>query len=177
MWRMWRDGPGILGPAGRLCAIAGPTPAGGGRGVHARWQLPPSERGATMGKMMKARLPAAGMALAASPPLAAGAAAEGSGVSSDEAVAGRRSMRPSPDLQVDGVGDPRIQFELNGLTSFVNFYDCKADRCGSLQLETALDLEHGTTLQAANVFNSRYRYVRLHLDDEMEIGRASCRER
>jgi len=121
-----------------------------------------------MGKMMKARLLAAGMALAASPLLAAGAAAEGRGISSDEAMAVMRSMGLSPDLQVDGVGDPRIQFELNGLTSFVNFYDCKADRCGSLQLETALDLEHGTTLQAANVFNSRYRYVRLHLDDEMD---------
>lgn len=110
---------------------------------------------------------AAALALVATP-LAAEVPAAGRGISGDEAVAVLRAMELSPELQVDGVGDPRVQFQIEGLHAFVNFYDCKAGRCGSLQLEAALDLEHGATLQAANLFNSRYRYVRLHLDDEMD---------
>lgn len=121
-----------------------------------------------MGNTMKARLLAATIALAVSPLLAADVSAQGRGMTGEEAMAVLRALELSPDLQVDAVGDPRIQFEIGGLAAFLNFYDCKAGRCGSLQLETALDLEHGTTLQQANAFNSRYRYVRLHLDDEMD---------
>ncbi len=118
------------------------------------------------GNRIKAGLVALSLALA--PWLAADAVARGRGISGEEAMAVMKAMELSPELQVDGVGDPRIQFQVRGLAAFLNFYDCQAGRCGSLQLETALDLEHGTTLQTANVFNSRYRYVRLHLDDEMD---------
>ncbi len=118
------------------------------------------------GNRMKAGLMAVALALA--PWLAADASAQERGISGEEAMAVMRSMDLSPELQVDGVGDPRIQFRINGLAAFLNFYDCKNERCGSLQLETALDLEHGTTLQVTNAFNSRYRYVRMHLDDEMD---------
>ena len=49
-------------------------------------------------------------------------------------------------------GDPRIDSNMAGVDVVVDFYDCEADRCGSLRFTTALDLETGTTYQAANAF-------------------------
>lgn len=92
----------------------------------------------------------------------------GRGVSGGEAMAVLHAMELSPELLEDGAGDPMIRFQIEGLSAYLNFYDCKAGRCGSLQLEVGLDLQHGTTLQVANVYNSRYRYGRMTLDDEMD---------
>ena len=95
-------------------------------------------------------------------------AAPGRGVSGPEAMAVFEAMELSPELRTDGVGDPMIRFQVNDLTAYLNFYDCDDGRCGSLQLEVGLDLEHGTTLHVANVYNARYRYGRMLLDDEMD---------
>lgn len=71
-------------------------------------------------------------------------------------------------LDKDEDGDPRIETKMSGMNVYVSFYDCKQDRCGSLQFAVALDLADGTTLEAINDFNASYRYVRAHLDDEMD---------
>jgi hypothetical protein len=92
----------------------------------------------------------------------------GRGVSGPEAMAVLQAMDLEPELLEDGVGDPMIRFRLNDLNAYLNFYDCSRTRCGSMQLEVGLDLEHGTSLQVANVYNSRYRYGRMRLDDEMD---------
>ena len=115
----------------------------------------------------KARLLGAAFLLA-SPFLAADASAER--MSGREAMAVLRSMGFSPELGTDSVGDPLIMFQISGLHSQLKFYDCKKSegRCGSMQLETAVDLEAGMGLQAANRFNRRYRYVRMYLDEEMD---------
>ena len=104
------------------------------------------------------------MALAAVPALAD----EGRGVSGEEAMAVLRQMDLEPELLSDRAGDPMLRFTLDGLVSYLNFYDCDEGRCGSLQLEVGLDLANGTTLQVANVYNSTYRYGRMALDDEMD---------
>ena len=65
-------------------------------------------------------------------------------------------------------GDPRIDSNMAGVDVVVDFYDCEADRCGSLRFTTALDLGKGTTYQAANAFNAEYRYASAYLDDEMD---------
>jgi len=115
----------------------------------------------------KTRLLGAVLVLA-SPLLAAEASAER--ISGREALAVMRAMDLSPELGTDSHGDPQIEFMIEGLHARLNFYDCKKQdgRCGSLQLETALDLEDGTSLRAANEFNQKYRYVRLYLDHEMD---------
>ncbi|KAF1701653.1 YbjN domain-containing protein [Pseudoxanthomonas suwonensis] len=119
-----------------------------------------------MGNKTNMRLLGVALALA-SPLLAAEAAAER--ISGKEALAVMRSMDLSPELATDGVGDPQINFVIDGLHARLNFYDCKKDgRCGSLQLETALDLDDGTTYFVANRFNKQYRYVRMFLDEEMD---------
>ncbi|MBJ6978902.1 MULTISPECIES: YbjN domain-containing protein [unclassified Luteimonas] len=104
------------------------------------------------------------LALAAAPALAD----TGRGVSGAEAMAVLQAMELEPEMLEDSVGDPMIRFQTNGLNAYLNFYDCNAGRCGSLQLEVGLDLENGTSLQVANVYNTRYRYGRMVLDDEMD---------
>ena len=104
------------------------------------------------------------LALAAAPALADA----GRGVSGAEAMAVLQAMELEPEMLKDGAGDPMIRFRSNGLNAYLNFYDCSGGRCGSLQLEVGLDLENGTSLQVANVYNSRYRYGRMVLDDEMD---------
>jgi hypothetical protein len=104
------------------------------------------------------------LALAAAPALAD----TGRGVSGAEAMAVLQAMDLEPEMLEDSVGDPMIRFQTNGLNAYLNFYDCSAGRCGSLQLEVGLDLENGTSLQVANVYNTRYRYGRMVLDDEMD---------
>jgi hypothetical protein len=94
--------------------------------------------------------------------------AAGKGVTGPEVVAVLAQMELDPELTTDSVGDPMVKFALDGLHAYVNFYDCNAGTCGSLQLEAAFDLENGMTLQQANVINTRYRYIRIHLDDEMD---------
>lgn len=105
------------------------------------------------------------LALAAVP---AAAAEEGRGVTGAEAMAVLQQMELAPEMLEDSAGDPMIRFVINDLNAYLNFYDCSEGRCGSLQLEVGLDLEAGTTLQVANVYNSRYRYGRVALDDEMD---------
>lgn len=116
-------------------------------------------------KTLTAGLLAPLLALAAVPAFADDA---GRGVTGPEALAVLDAMDLEPELLTDSVGDPMIRFRSNGLNAYLNFYDCSAGRCGSLQLEVGLDLESGTSLHVANVFNSRYRYARMLLDDEMD---------
>ena len=92
----------------------------------------------------------------------------GAGVSGTEVMAVLEAMELAPQLREDSYGDPLVAFELEGLNVYMNFYDCGDGRCGSLQLQVGLDLEHGTSLQVANVYNTRYRYGRVSLDDEMD---------
>jgi len=92
----------------------------------------------------------------------------GRGVTGAEAMAVLEDMALQPEMLEDSVGDPMIRFQIEGLTAYLNFYDCRDGRCGSLQLEVGLDLQAGTSLQVANVYNARYRYGRVLLDDEMD---------
>lgn len=104
------------------------------------------------------------LALAAAP----AHADTGRGVTGPEAMAVFEAMELEPELTTDGAGDPMIRFRTNDLNAYLYFYDCKDARCGSLQLGVGLDLENGTSLHVANVFNTRFRYGRMLLDDEMD---------
>lgn len=99
---------------------------------------------------------------------AIGAAETGGGITGPELVRVLQDAGYKAKLDKDGDGDPRIETSMSGAKVFVHFYDCKQDRCGSLQFLMAMDLKDGSTWEAMNRFNSEYRYGRAHLDDEMD---------
>ena len=101
-------------------------------------------------------------------PASAAAAASSAGITGPEMVRILQDEGYRAELGKDGEGDPRIETGMSGLNVFVYFYDCKEGRCGSLQFAVAMDLDDGATLEAMNRFNASYRYVRAHLDDEMD---------
>lgn len=117
-----------------------------------------------MKKTLTAGLLAPLLALAAMPVQADA----GRGVTGPEAMAVFEAMELEPELLADSAGDPMIRFRTNDLNAYMYFYDCQEERCGSLQLGVGLDLENGTSLHVANVFNTRFRYGRMLLDDEMD---------
>jgi len=95
-------------------------------------------------------------------------AAEGRTISGPELVTILQDAGYRAELDKDDQGDPTIRTSMSGVTAYIHFYDCKQDRCGSLQLVAALDLKVGSTLDAVNKFNREYRYGRAYLDDEMD---------
>lgn len=101
-------------------------------------------------------------------PVNSAAAADGAGITGAEMVRILQDAGYRAKLDKDEDGDPRIETRMAGLNVFVSFYDCRQERCGSLQFGVALDMEKGTTYEAMNGFNASYRYARAHLDDEMD---------
>lgn len=102
------------------------------------------------------------------PATADAALARSGGVSGADVVKVLQDAGYRAQLDKDDDGDPRIVTKMSGATVHVVFYDCAQDRCGSLQLAAALDLERGFSLEGINQFNSQYRYARAYLDDEMD---------
>lgn len=90
------------------------------------------------------------------------------GVTGPEVVAVLAQMDLEPELTTDSVGDPMVKFKINGLNAYANFYDCDNGTCGSMQLEVGIDMADGLSLQMANMLNTRYRYTRIYLDEEMD---------
>lgn len=107
------------------------------------------------------------LALAFLVPQAAFAQSRGT-ISGTEALQILKKLGLSPEYGRDRYGDPQIMFQMSGLFCRMNFFDCKQGRCGSIQLETALDLANGTTVQVMNEYNKTYRYGRMYLDEEMD---------
>lgn len=100
---------------------------------------------------------------------AAGVAAEAkSGVSGPEMSRIMQDEGYQAKLTTDGDGDPQIESRMDGMTTYVQFYDCEQGRCGSLQFSVGLDLENGTTAKVVNAFNKQFRYGRVYLDDEQD---------
>lgn len=97
-----------------------------------------------------------------------GAADTGSGITGAEMARVLQDAGYKAKLDKDRDGDPRIETSMSGAKVFVSFYDCKQERCGSLQFLVAMDLKDGSTWEAMSRFNSEYRYGRAHLDDEMD---------
>lgn len=99
---------------------------------------------------------------------AVSAADTGSGITGAEMVRVLQDAGYKASLDKASDGDPRIVTKMSGVNVYVYFYDCKKDRCGSLQFTVGMDLEQGSTLEAMNRFNAEYRYGRAYLDDEMD---------
>lgn len=68
----------------------------------------------------------------------------------------------------DAVGDPRITSGADGSQFQVLFYNCKDDRCASIQFATAFDLKAGMSLDQVNEWNRTKRFGRAYLDAQRD---------
>jgi hypothetical protein len=117
---------------------------------------------------MKAQIRTAILAALVATTWAASAAQPARGVTAAEVARILQDAGYSAKIGKAGDGGPRIDSIMADVDVVIDFYDCEADRCGSLRFTTALDLEHGTTWQAINEFNSEYRYASAYLDEAMD---------
>jgi len=63
-------------------------------------------------------------------------------------------------------GDDFIKSASDGVDFEVHFYDCKKDRCASVQMIAGFDVDKPMTAEQANAWNSEKRFVDCFLDDE-----------
>lgn len=113
------------------------------------------------------------VALAAAAALAAGAAhaqeIDKDGMTGPEVVAWLQKAGYKADLTKDDGGDPLISSAADGQTFKIYFYDCsEAKRCKALQLSAGFDMKQGMTLEKANEWNRKNRYLKVYLDDDLD---------
>ena len=117
---------------------------------------------------MKAKI----IALAAFAMLAAGAGQAAAqqinegGMTGPEVAAWLQKAGYKAELSKDEQGDPMISSAADGQVFKVYFYDCEAGRCKALQFSAGFDLKTPLTLEKANEWNRKNRYLKAYLDDE-----------
>lgn len=92
-------------------------------------------------------------------------------------------------LEVDSVGYPCIESQLEGVDYYIWFYGCTDNSdCTSWKMSVGFDPNNGRTLQKANEWNSGKLMGSVQLDDESDpylehtslpkaVSRARCSER
>lgn len=113
------------------------------------------------------------IALATATALLAGAAQaqviNAGGMTGPEAVAWLQKSGYKAELTKDESGDPLINSAADGHDFKIYFYDCDAaKRCKALQFSAGFDLKQGLTLEKANEWNRKNRYLKAYLDDDMD---------
>ena len=114
------------------------------------------------------------MALAAAMALAAGGAAQAQAIHNDgmtgpEVAAWLQKGGYKADLTKDDGGDPLINSAAEGHDFKIYFYDCsEAKRCKALQFSAGFDMKQGLTLEKANEWNRKNRYLKVYLDDDLD---------
>lgn len=72
------------------------------------------------------------------------------------------------ELGKDDLGDPMITSGAGGKTFLVFFYDCKSNRCTNYQFSAGYDLDKGMTADKVVEWAQKFRFARIHLDDEKD---------
>lgn len=62
--------------------------------------------------------------------------------------------------------EPYLKSAADGVSFEVHFYDCKEDRCASIQFNAGLNIDGQITAAQANDWNSEKRYVDCFVDEE-----------
>ncbi len=62
--------------------------------------------------------------------------------------------------------DEYLRSAADGVNFEVHFYDCKKDRCASIQMIAGFDLDEKLTWEKANGWNSGKRFVNCFLDED-----------
>ena len=70
------------------------------------------------------------------------------------------------ELATDDDGDVYVKSASDGVNFEAHLYDCKQDRCASMQFIAGFDLDEKLELDKINAWNSGKRYVDGFIDDE-----------
>ncbi len=65
-------------------------------------------------------------------------------------------------------GRPKIASATQGVNFFVHFYDCKADRCASIQFVAGFSTSGAYTLEKENSWNNDNRWITASMDNEKD---------
>jgi len=110
---------------------------------------------------------ATGMALAALAFAAPAAAASlpSNGMSPKDVQAWLLDNGYQAELEKAGE-EPYLKSAADGVSFEVHFYDCKNDRCASIQFTAGFDIDGKVTADQANDWNSDKRYIDCFVDEE-----------
>ena len=70
------------------------------------------------------------------------------------------------ELAKDNQGDSYLKSATDGVGFEVHFYDCKKDRCASIQFIAGFDIDGKLDMAKVNEWNDGKRYVDCFIDDE-----------
>jgi hypothetical protein len=116
---------------------------------------------------MKAHLLAASVAVMACLGGGAGAAEmHKDGMTAKEAQAWLSESGYRAELAKDDEGDAYVKSASDGVNFELHLYDCKQDRCASMQFIAGFDLDAKLELEKVNAWNGGNRYVDSFTDDE-----------
>lgn len=75
------------------------------------------------------------------------------------------------ELEKDRQGDPRIRGRMEGKTYFVNFYGCRDGKnCRTIQFRAWFELKKKPTIEAANDYNMKYRFLKVYVDKDQDLA-------
>ena len=70
------------------------------------------------------------------------------------------------EIAKDGEGDSYLKSATDGVGFEIHFYDCKQDRCASLQFIAGFDIDGKLDMAKVNAWNDGKRYVDCFIDEE-----------
>jgi hypothetical protein len=65
-------------------------------------------------------------------------------------------------------GRPKIASATQGINFYVHFYDCKEDRCASIQFVAGFSTSGSYTTEKANTWNTDNRWITASMDNEKD---------
>jgi hypothetical protein len=108
---------------------------------------------------------AAALALGlASSPIAQARDIQAEGVNFDDVAAWLRDQGQEATITNDGAGHKIVSTAISGVKFGVYLFDCKDDRCGSIQFAAGWPRSRGTDLARVNEWNRTRRWARAYLD-------------
>jgi len=102
--------------------------------------------------------------------LAAGAAAAANlpegGMTAQDVADWLQSKGYKAQIGTTDNGRPKIASAAQGVNFYIHFYDCKNDRCASIQFVAGFSTDGAYTLEKGNEWNTRNRWVTASMDKE-----------
>jgi hypothetical protein len=88
------------------------------------------------------------------------------GMTADDVASWLHSKGYKAEISKADNGRPKIASATQGINFYVHFYDCKNDRCASIQFVAGFSTNGAYSLQKANDWNNDNRWITASMDKE-----------